>query len=196
MCYQRHLHCLHLGTGSQTHTDTLRAGVSTQQTRWPRGSAGSTERYRATCPSILSLLNWNLCLPTLPGIRVGLFCVQSFISKAMLVQLALHLGSSLLTVIVKLPCPPWLPVRSKASVWMEDCSHLPRDAQKIAEAWNRQPWSCSFQSMNIVCVSEGHFVDLNLQEYKTCSKNRSDISKNKWALNTFLSSGYSNLHTV
>ena len=42
-----------------------------------------------------------------------LFCVQSFISKGMLMQLALHLGSSLLTV-VKFSCPPWLPVRCKA----------------------------------------------------------------------------------
>ena len=53
-----------------------------------------------------------------------------------------------------------------------------------------------FSPWTLVCVSEGHFVDLNLQEYKTCSKNRSDTSNNKWALNTFLSSGCSNLHTV
>lgn len=51
---------------------------------------------------------------TLPGIRIGLFCVQSFISKDVLIQVALRLGPYLLIVIANLPCSPLLPIRCKA----------------------------------------------------------------------------------
>lgn len=82
---------------------------------------------------------------------------------------------------------------------MEDWGHLPRVAQQITGRWNWQTWICGFQ-WKLLCASEGHFVDLNLQKYKTCSKNGSGMTKSRWALNTFLrwlqSSHYSISHKL
>lgn len=157
--------------------------------QWKYWAAHSNLSVSIIPPDLGSVLSYSLW-----DQDWGILCAE-FYFQGYIVLIGIVFRMIFANWYCKAPLPSPAAVRCKGFHMDEGSGSPAQGCTADYKEMNLAALDLQFSAWKILCVSEMHFADLD-KECKAFSQNKDAKAKSKWALDNFLSGGYSNLHTV